>query len=217
MHIPDGILPAEVAVGGYLVAGALTAFSLRQINKQPDPEANVPKAALMTAAFFVASWIHIPVPPTSVHLVLNGVMGVVLGWYAFPAIMVGLFLQAVMFQHGGLTTLGINAVMMGIPAMLAFQIFQLRNRLKITNPSITSAFAFVGGALGLGLAALIAFTILVATIPTYIDVSAERAAITSLTVAHVPLAIIEGLFTVLIISFLLRVRPDMVEAHAPSN
>ena len=217
MHIPDGILPAEVVVGGYLVAGALTAFSLRQINKHTDPEANVPKAALMTAAFFVASWIHIPIPPTSVHLVLNGLMGVVLGWYAFPAILVGLFLQAVMFQHGGLTTLGINATMMGAPALLAFQIFQLRTRLRLTNPSMTGVFAFLGGALGLGLGALIAFTILVTTIPTYIDVAAERTAITSLTLAHIPLAIIEGVFTVLIISFLLRVRPDMVEANAPSN
>lgn len=217
MHIPDGILPPEVAVGGYVVTAAMTAFSLRQINRQSDPQANVPKAALLTAAFFVASWIHIPIPPTSVHLVLNGLLGVVLGWYAFPAILVGLFLQAVMFQHGGLTTLGVNAAMMGIPAMLAFQVFQLRNRFKLTGKTITSVFAFLGGALGLGLGAVIAFSLLVATIPTYIDVSAERAAITSLTVAHIPLAIIEGVFTLLIISFLLRVRPDMVESNAHAS
>ena len=66
----------------------------------------VPKASLLTAAFFVASWIHIPVPPTSVHLVLNGLVGAALGYYAFPAILIGLFFQAVMFQHGGLTTPG---------------------------------------------------------------------------------------------------------------
>lgn len=214
MHIPDGILTPEVIIGGYVTAGALTAFSLRKINQQPDPEANIPKAALMTAAFFVASWIHIPVPPTSVHLVLNGILGVVLGWYAVPAILVGLFLQAVMFQHGGLTTLGINATMMGIPALLAFGIFQLRHRLKLKGKMSTNIFAFLGGAFGLGLAALIAFTLLVTSIPTYIDVATERAAITALTVAHIPLAIIEGVFTVLIISFLLRVRPDMVESNA---
>jgi len=214
MHIPDGILTPQVIIGGYVTAGALTAFSLRKINQQSEPEAHIPKAALMTAAFFVASWIHIPVPPTSVHLVLNGILGVVLGWYAVPAILVGLFLQAVMFQHGGLTTLGINATMMGVPALLAFGIFQLRNRFNLTGAMFTNIFAFLGGAFGLGLAALIAFTILVTSIPTYIDVATEQAAITTLTVAHIPLAIIEGFFTVLIISFLLRVRPDMVESHA---
>lgn len=218
MHIPDGILPAEVAVGGYVVSAAITWLSLRQINKQPNVEANIPKAALLTAAFFVASWIHIPVPPTSVHLVLNGLLGVVLGWYAFPAILVGLFLQAVMFQHGGLTTLGVNAAMMGIPALLAFGVFQLRNRLNLRQPFFTGLFAFLGGAVGLGIGALIAFTILVTTIPTYIDAEAERAAITALTVAHVPLAGIEGIFTALIIAFLLRVRPELVSAdHASAH
>ncbi len=217
MHIPDGLLPAEVALGGYVVTAALTWVSLRQIKKQPDFEAQVPKAALLTAAFFVASWVHIPIPPTSVHLVLNGLLGVVLGWYAVPALLVGLFLQAVMFQHGGLTTLGVNAAMMGIPALLAFGIFQLRSRLNLRQPLITSLFAFVGGALGLGIGALIAFSILVATIPAYIDVETERAAITALTVAHVPLAGIEGMFTALIIGFLLRVRPELVSADAPAH
>lgn len=216
MHIPDGILTPQVMIGGYVAASALTGFSLRMINRDPDPEAQVPKAALMTAAFFVASWIHIPVPPTSVHLVLNGLLGVVLGWYAVPAILVGLFLQAVMFQHGGLTTLGINATMLSIPALLAYYVFQIRTVFKLHSPLMTNVFAFLGGAIGLGAAALIAFTLLITSIPAYIDIAAERTAITTLTVAHIPLAIIEGVFTVMIISFLLRVRPDMVESHAPS-
>jgi cobalt/nickel transport system permease protein len=161
MHIPDGILTPEVIIGGYVTTAALTAFSLRKIREQPDPEASVPKAALMTAAFFVASWVHIPIPPTSVHLVLNGILGVVLGWYAVPSILVGLFLQAVMFQHGGLTTLGVNTTMMGVPALLAFAIFQIRHRLTLTGRIYTSIFAFLGGAFGLGLGVLIAFTLLV--------------------------------------------------------
>lgn len=123
----------------------LPGLALRKINQQPNPEENIPKAALMTAAFFVATWIHIPVPPTSVHLVLNGIMGVVLGWYAVPAIVVGLFLQVVMFQHGGLTTLGVNATMMGVPALLAFGIFQLRNRFNLRGAVSTNIFAFLGG------------------------------------------------------------------------
>lgn len=217
MHIPDGILPAEVALGGYIVTGAVTWYALRRINRLPDPEADLPKAALLTAGFFVASWIHLPLPPTSVHLVLNGLLGVTLGWYAAPAILVGLFLQAVMFQHGGLTTLGVNAALMAIPALLAFQVFRLKERLGLRRPLFTGLLAFLGGSLGLGLSAFIAFTLLVTTIPTYLDAAAERAAITALTVAHLPLAIIEGLFTALIVAFLLRVRPDMVSADAPAN
>ncbi|NDJ59497.1 MAG: cobalt transporter CbiM [Chloroflexi bacterium] len=209
MHIPDGILPPTAAAVGYVVTGAMTWYSLRQIRKLPDPEAGVPKAALLTAAFFVASWIHIPVPPTSVHLVLNGLLGVLLGWYAFPAIVVGLFLQAVMFQHGGLTTLGVNAAIMGLPALLGYGLFQLRRPLKL-NQRWTGVLAFFGGAAGLGMGALLAFAILIATIPGYVDAEAERAAIGALTIAHVPVMLIEGAFTALIVLFLLRVQPAMV-------
>jgi len=48
MHIPDGILPASVAVAGYATAGAATWYSLRKINQREDPQAGVPAAALLT-------------------------------------------------------------------------------------------------------------------------------------------------------------------------
>jgi cobalt/nickel transport system permease protein len=216
MHINDGLLPITVLAGGYAVTTAVTWYSLRRISQRPDPQAAIPKVALLTSAFFVASWVNIPVPPTSVHLILNGLMGVVLGWYAMPAIVVGLLLQAIMFQHGGLTTLGVNAAMMGIPALIGYGIFQLRGRVLVNFKYQTEVLAFIGGALGLGLAALIAFTILITTIPPFVDAATERAAITALTVAHIPLMIIEGLLTAMIITFLLRVRPDMVESYAPT-
>jgi cobalt/nickel transport system permease protein len=213
MHIPDGILPAAVSVAGYATTTGVTWYSIRKINEQEDPQESVPKAALLTAAFFVASWIHIPIPPTSVHLVLNGLLGVILGYYAFPAILIGLFFQAVMFQHGGLTSLGVNATMMGVPALLAYFIFRLRIRLGLSDNRLwTGIFGFLGGALGLGMAAFFSFAILITTIPSNIDAVAERASITTLTLAHVPLILIEGLFTALVVVFLQRVKPDLLNS-----
>ena len=214
MHIPDGILPITVCTAGYAVTGAATWYSLRKINQQADPRASIPKAALLTSAFFVASWIHIPVPPVSVHLILNGLMGVILGWYAFPAILVGLFFQAIMFNHGGLTTLGVNAAMMGLPALAAYGVFQLRYKFGGDALSTVTRFAFLGGAMGLGLAAAIAFPILIYTIPGNIDAAAERVSITSLMLAHVPLMFIEGIFTAMLVSFLHRVKPELIKAMA---
>jgi cobalt/nickel transport system permease protein len=212
MHIPDGILPAAASVAGYATTAGATWYSIRKINESENPQERVPKAALLTAAFFVASWVHIPIPPTSVHLVLNGLLGVVLGYYAFPAILIGLFFQAVMFQHGGLTSLGVNATMMGIPALLAYFVFKLRFHLKLGDNRVwTGIFGFLGGALGLGIAVLLAFTILITTIPGNIDVAAERSSIMALTLAHVPLILIEGLFTALVVVFLQRVKPELLE------
>ena len=211
MHIPDGILPAAVCAAGYATTGAATWVSLRKINQQEDPRAGIPKASLLTSAFFVASWIHVPVPPTSAHLVLNGLLGAALGYYAFPAILIGLFFQAVMFQHGGLTTLGVNAAMMGVPALLSYYIFRLRGLVDKENRVWTAVFGFVAGAVGLGIAALVAMVLLITTIPAHLDVEAERASIYALTAAHVPLMLIEGLFTALVVLFLQRVKPELLE------
>jgi hypothetical protein len=134
VHIPDGIIPAQVCAGGYALTGLTTWYVLRQIRRGPDPSEEVPKAALLAAAFFIGSSINIPVPPVSVHLVLNGLLGALLGWYAWPAILIGLFLQALLIGHGGLTTLGVNAVMMGVPALMAWGIFQLRYPLSDRLP-----------------------------------------------------------------------------------
>ena len=212
MHIPDGILPTAVGIAGYATTAAATWHSIRKIEQRENPQDGIPKASLLTAAFFVASWIHIPIPPTSVHLVLNGLMGVVLGYYAFPAILIGLFFQAVMFQHGGLTTLGVNATAMGLPALVSHYLFQLRKATGLENRLWTGILAFVGGALGIGLSALIASVVLVSTIPSFVDVEAERAGIYALALAHLPLMALEGAFTASVALFLQRVRPELLES-----
>jgi len=216
VHIPDGIVPAQVCAAGYGLTGLLTWYSLRQIDKQGDPSANVPKAALLTAAFFVASSIYIPIPPSSVHLLLNGLLGVVLGYFAFPAILIGLFFQALIVGHGGLTTLGVNATMMGLPALLAYHIFRLRllRKSRPAKPFTIGLFAFLGGALGLTFAALIFTAVVITTVPAEFNAQAEQAAIATLTISHIPLAVLEGVFTAMLVLFLRRVRPELLEGSS---
>jgi cobalt/nickel transport system permease protein len=214
MHLPDGILPVSVLAAGYATTGAATWYSLRRIKRAGDPQRDIPKASLLTAAFFVASLIHVPVPPVSVHLLLNGLLGVVLGWYAFPSVLVGLFFQAVMFGHGGLTTLGVNATLLGIPALLAYGLFQLRH-LRRGSRALVGALGFLGGAAGVGITVLLLFTLLITTIPAELDAAVERTAIYALVLAHVPLMVIEGVFTALLVLFLLRVRPEVISEKRP--
>jgi len=213
MHIPDGVLPASVCGAGYAVAAPIVWYSLRKVKKESNPRENVPKAAVLTAAFFVVSWIHIPVPPTSVHLVLNGLLGAVLGYYAFPAIIIGLFFQAVMFQHGGLTTLGVNAVIMGVPALLAYHIFQLRNIWGTAGRFRIGVFGFLAGSIAIGLSAVLFLVVLISFIQSGLNIEIERTAIYTLAIAHVPLMFIEGFFTMLVALFLERVRPKLLD-HA---
>ncbi len=212
MHVPEGIISSQVCIAGYAITSLTAWYSLREINKQPNPQEQIPKASLLTAAFFVASTIHIPIPPASVHLVLNGLLGTVLGYYAFPAILVGLFFQAVMFGHGGMSTLGVNGIIMGVPALLAHQIFMLRHvfRKRLDRKLSSSISAFFAGATAVGLATVIFFLLVITNIPSDWDIATERTAIYGLMLAHVPLMVIEGIFTAMVVSFIQRVKPEIL-------
>ncbi|NBC95536.1 MAG: cobalamin biosynthesis protein CbiM, partial [Deinococcus-Thermus bacterium] len=90
MHIVDGALAGEVVAGGAVLAVGGLAVGLRSLDLE-----RIPAAGLLAATFFTASLIHVPLGPSSVHLIMNGLAGLVLGWAAFPALFVGLLLQAV--------------------------------------------------------------------------------------------------------------------------
>lgn len=211
MHIPDGLLPLGMTLAGWACAAGLAAFSLNRINAQPDPRAGLPRAAMMTAAFFAASLVHIPVPPASVHLMLAGLMGAMLGWYAVPAILIGLVFQAVMFGHGGLTTLGLNGVILGLPALAAFGL--TRAFAARTHPVAAALVSFAAGA-GAVLVAVALFTaVLLAGLPAHLDAEVERRAILALALAHIPLAVAEGVVVAAVLGFLRRTDPGMIGAH----
>lgn len=57
-----------------------------------------------------------------------------------------------------------------------------------------------------------ALVLLITTIPSGLDVEAERASIFALTLAHVPLMFIEGAFTAAVAVFLQRVKNELLES-----
>lgn len=210
MHIPDGILPPSVTLGGYVVSVVAAWACIHTIKQREDPREDVPKAALLTAAFFVASLVHIPVPPASVHLVLNGLLGVLLGPFAFPAILIGLFFQAVMFGHGGVTTLGVNGIILGLPALGAHALFSLHARGRGPTPRKAMVLGFLAGSLTVGFSVLLFVAFLFMNMPSHMDAAAERSAIAILAISHIPLILIEGVVTGLLAAFLLRAHPRLL-------
>ncbi len=167
VHISDGVLSWPWLAGGFVVAGILLALSVRRIRDE-----EIPRVALLTAAFFVASLIHVKAGPTSIHLLLNGLIGVFLGRRAALAVFVGLLLQAVLMQHGGFLVLGVNVCIMTAPALLSFALYRLLHRIPwIKSP--TARMLLVGiGAFLWALSAIYSITLLCNTSLTSIDESA---------------------------------------------
>lgn len=197
MHISDGVLPVAVTIGGYAVSAGLAAWSARRIHNR-----DLPKVAVVTSAFFVASLVHIPFGPTSVHLLLPGLAGALLGPAAFLAIGLALLLQSVLFQFGGITALGANAVMMGVPAVICGWFFQqVRGRTRMRQ-AVAGGLA---GAFGTFLAAVFLAGLLATGGEDFFGVAKIALA------AHVPVIVIEGVMSGFTIGFLARVQPALLE------
>lgn len=167
--------------GGAVLALAGTAQGLRRLEYD-----RLVAVGILSAAFFVASLIHVPVGLASAHLVLNGLVGVLLGWAAFPSILVALLLQALLFQFGGITVLGVNTFTMGFAAVASWYVFRAVCRLCPGMGGVRAG-AFMGGALGVALAA-----VLTALALAFTDEGFWLAA-QLLLLAHLPVMLAEGL------------------------
>ncbi|AFM23430.1 cobalt transporter CbiM [Desulfomonile tiedjei] len=203
MHISEGVLSAPVLLTGAGLTAVGTAVGLKKIDYD-----QLPTLGLFASVFFVASLIHVPLGPSSVHLILNGICGLLLGWSAFPAILVGLVLQAVLFQFGGLTVLGVNTFNVAFPAVLLGGL--CRNCLHSDFTLVRCVCVFACGACSVLLTAVCVAICLTATGESF------ASAATLVILAHLPVAGIEGILTVFCVEFIRKVRPEILPANSPA-
>lgn len=204
MHIYEGVLAGTVHGQAVLAAGAAATVMGTAIGLSKMDYERVPQVGVLSAAFFVASLVHVPLGPTAEHLLLSGLLGLILGWAAFPAILVALLLQAVFFSFGGLTTLGLNTLTMALPAVVCYYLF--RRAIRVNNETLVFLVGFAAGATAILLGALLNAGSLIAAGKSF-----ER--LGQLVLAfHFPIAIIEGLVTGSVVVLLRKVRPELLEA-----
>jgi len=201
MHIIDGALSAPVVIGGTAVAVGGIALGLRSLTLE-----RIPAAGVLSATFFVAALVHVPIGPSSVHLIMNGLAGLVLGWAAFPALFVGLLLQAVFFGFGGLTVLGVNTMNIALPAVIVWWL--CRRGVASTDGRLAALSGLVAGAMAIILTALMVALVLWMSGDEFVP----QAKLVLL--AHLPVAVIEGLVCAAAVVLIHRVKPDLFGAVA---
>ena len=199
MHIVDGALAGEVVAGGAVLAIGGLAIGLKSLDLE-----RIPAAGLLSATFFTASLIHVPLGPSSVHLIMNGLAGLVLGWAAFPALFVGLLLQAVFFGFGGVTVLGVNTVAIALPAVLV----GLAARPLVRGLAPGRA-AVAGGLAGGG---AIAGTAVVVAGALALSGDAFVPAAKLVLAAHVPVMVVEAGVCAAAVVLIRKVKPELFGA-----
>ena len=199
VHLSDGVLTTPWLAGGFAGAAVLLAAALWRLKDD-----QVPRVGVLTAAFFIGSTIHFKLLFTSVHLILNGLVGVVLGRRAPLAVAVGLLLQYLMLAHGGLLTLGLNTCIIALPAVAAGQLFPLLRRAGVG--AFTSGVLLGSGAS----AAAVGLNFLVLLFGGKDD---WRTLAELVLLAHLPVIVVEGLMLGVVVRYLEKVKPEML-GHA---
>ncbi len=196
MHISDGILSSEVVIATSVISVGLVLYALKNLKNS-----NIAIVAAMGAIFFIASFIHIPLGPTQIHLVLIGVIGLILGSSVFLALLIALLLQATLLGYGGLTSLGANLIIMALPAFIVY-IITKKGFLNFLNEKMKYFF--------IGFIAVLLSTVFLALI---LALSKEEYLLASYTIllANIPAMIIEGLVTLFLINYLKKSIPDLLE------
>jgi cobalt/nickel transport system permease protein len=205
MHIPDSFIPIGQALVYWAIALVFIALSLRWARDEMNEE-KIPLVAVLAAGIFALQSFNLPVGMgTSGHLVGGALAAIVLG-SPFAAVFIltlVLIVQGVLFGDGGITTMGVNILNMGvIGGFVGFYTFHgLMAATKSLNVSAFAAawFACVVPALAAAVEMWIA-----GTFPL-------RAGLIAMGLYHAIIGIIEGFVTVIAIRLIMTARPDIVK------
>lgn len=211
MHIPDGFLDAKTVSTLGAVSAIGIAVALKNIRKKSGDlprqsgERHIPMYGVLSAFIFAAQMLNFPVAGgTSGHFVGGALCAILLGPSAGILIMtLVLIVQCFLFQDGGITALGANVFNMGIVgAGLCYYVYILLNKV-ISNKSVT-VFISAWLAVILGASFCAIELAMSGTVPI-------KVALPAMAGVHTLIGIGEGLITVTVFRFILKVRPDLLE------
>ena len=206
MHIPDGFLTANTWVPAWVISIGGIGYCLKR-TRETLKDKMVPLMGVMAAFIFAAQMLNFPViGGTSGHLLGGVLAAALLGPYA-GAIVIALVLivQCLIFQDGGLTVLGANIFNMSfIGAMGGYVVYNLIRGAMNGDKGII---------IGAGIAAWLSVVVASSACALELAISGTsplRIALPAMAGVHALIGIGEAIITCLVISFVLKVRPDLI-------
>jgi len=206
MHIPDGFLSNQVAISLNVVSGASVLYAARRVKVDVSGRA-VPIMGMLAAFVFAAQMLNFPVlGGTSGHLIGGSLLAVLLGPMAGLLTMTTVVLaQALFLQDGGLVALGANVF--NISSVTCFSGYAVFRLLK--GGTSTGKRLFVAGFLA-GWVSLMAGSACCAVEMGLSGAIPLRIGLATMLAYHAAVGIVEGMLTAGVLSFLFKVRPDLM-------
>lgn len=210
MHLPDGFLTNREALSFAAVSAASVAFAARRVRVE-NSGALIPLMGVTGAFVFAAQMLNFPVlGGTSGHLVGGALLAILLGpMAAFLVMTTAIAAQALFLQDGGVVALGANVFNIGaLTVFSGYGVYRLLGgRAGDTRRSVLAAFAAGWISLVVSAASCALMLALSGSIPLQIGLPAMSG-------YHAVIGVVEGGLTAAVVSFLLRVRPDLLRQPA---
>ena len=203
MHLPDGIIPLWQTVIYWIITLIFLALYLFKLSKENKREKMIINTAIIAAVAIAASSLSIPSPfGVPIHFFIIPLAAILLG--PLTAVTVAFLCFTVQFLFlgmGGITTLGVNTVTMGIVMSFSTYIFY-----KLTLDLDVKLSIFSGTFMGIILATVAMILILIGA-----NVATLELLLTTLIPFYLFVAVIEGVTNVFIINFISKMKPEMLE------
>jgi cobalt/nickel transport system permease protein len=208
MHIPDGFLSAPVWAPLWVAGAAGIGGCVKAVQRSLSDRA-VPLMGVMAAFIFAAQMLNFPVAGgTSGHLLGGTLAAVLLGpWAGALVIAIVLLVQCLLFQDGGLTALGANIVNMSFVGAVGGYLIYAVVRSATRGGTIVAAAVASWCSVVLASAACSVELALSGTVPL-------RTALPAMVAVHALIGVGEAVITCLVVSCVMKVRPDLVPAKA---
>lgn len=213
MHIPDGFLDVKTALTAAVISAGAISYSIKQTREVLD-DRQVPMMGVAAAFIFAAQMVNFPVAGgTSGHLIGGTLAAVTFGPWAAMLIMTAvLIIQSFVFQDGGISALGGNILLMAVVApLVGYTVYSL---LVGSGESKTRV---LGSIFVAGWISTIAASLVGAALLSISNIISLQVAIPAMVGWHTLIGIGEGLITVLVVSYLSKVKPSMIRRYRVDN
>jgi len=212
MHIMEGYLPVSFCIAWGVVCVPFLAAGIFSLKKRLKENRRIITLVAMSGAFvFVISSLKIPsVTGSCSHMTGTGLGAILLGPMAVSVLgIIVLLFQAILLAHGGITTLGANTFSMAVAGpIVSYGIYKLCEKGKLNRRVSVFLAAFAGDL----------FTYCVTSVQLALAYPSESGGVLASTVkflgvfapTQLPLAVIEGILTVIIVIALeTYARPEL--------
>ncbi len=234
LHIPDGVIPPVWLILGYVLTALVLAVALWQV-RGGDAARRLPRLGVVAALMLVGMSVEIGI--IGYHVNLTVLAGILLGpWLGFVAVfLVNLILA--LFGHGGITVVGLNSLIVGSETMIGWASFRFLSRrldarwaaaVAVVVTLLISTTLMIGvvaltrtepalafhGPTGNEPAPLLSFELLPGNEKENPMANLDLARFAELVYVLGAIGwVIEAAFTALVVGFIARTRPDLIQAR----